>query len=834
MTVGGSTEYSSIDYWDRLVQSGPAEALARIATVLADPATGRDVRSLAHGAAARSLFETGHVRESLASARSALDESARCRHEVREAVAMGSSVIVAEAGYVDEALASLEELAESTTGVGLGRVRLQIAYVLHGAGRLNEALAELDVSEGLFQNGGEDRDRLRVHQNRGLVLLQQGRLGAAESDFEFAESIAQSLGMTAAQAQSVANLAVLHGRARRLTDSLREFDRAGELFELAGNPARTVAHAEIDRAEVMMHSGLFLDAVEAGRAAVELVEPSGNRTLLGDAHLMVARAELAMGHVRQATLTASYAAKIFAASGRADVVPQAMAVGVTAQLLGTNDTELATKLLRVATDVVGQLRAHGWAARADELALACVRTGVRLRLVDAIRDDVDLLRVGVFDGQRHTALSGWYAEAVGRAIDADTAGALEACHTGLDLLDDIVAEAPTLEQRSAAMQLGHDLSQLTIELAVDRRDADTVLAAAEGTRARALHDELAERERHRPLTVEGADRLRRELAARLGDRTLVEWVVVRNEVWAVVFDSTGSRLVEVTNRSELARARDRVLMWLDLAAAEPDESSERAMRAAQQLDELLITPLSLPPDSGVVLVAVDLLHGIPWSGLPSFGKRPVSLTPNAQVWLEADRRAAGEARSVGLVIGPEVAGIEVERAAVEAAHRNAAVAAGAGATAATVRSMFAGSDLVHIAAHGTFRSDHPLLSTLRLHDGEATLYDVVPDRVRSKLIVLSSCEGGAQGTTDGSEVLGLSAILLARGAAAVVAPLTVVRDLECADFIADVHRELGDGEPIACAVANVRQRWLADDDLSRWAVASSFTCFGSGRVTVAG
>jgi hypothetical protein len=30
-----------------------------------------------------------------------------------------------------------------------------------------------------------------------------------------------------------------------------------------------------------------------------------------------------------------------------------------------------------------------------------------------------------------------------------------------------------------------------------------------------------------------------------------------------------------------------------------------------------------------------------------------------------------------------------------------------------------------------------------------------------------------------------------------------------------------------------RQHWLADDDLSRWAVASSFTCFGSGAVTVA-
>ena len=83
-------------------------------------------------------------------------------------------------------------------------------------------------------------------------------------------------------------------------------------------------------------------------------------------------------------------------------------------------------------------------------------------------------------------------------------------------------------------------------------------------------------------------------------------------------------------------------------------------------------------------------------------------------------------------------------------------------------------------------------------------------------------------------VLGLSAVMLARGAAGVLAPLTVVRELECADFVADVYTELAAGESLACAAANVRGRWLQEDDLSRWAVASSFTCFGSGASSVAG
>ena len=40
------------------------------------------------------------------------------------------------------------------------------------------------------------------------------------------------------------------------------------------------------------------------------------------------------------------------------------------------------------------------------------------------------------------------------------------------------------------------------------------------------------------------------------------------------------------------------------------------------------------------------------------------------------------------------------------------------------------------------------------------------------------------------------------------------------------------GTRFGLAVADVRARWLCEDDLSRWAVASSFTCFGSGDTRV--
>jgi hypothetical protein len=108
-------------------------------------------------------------------------------------------------------------------------------------------------------------------------------------------------------------------------------------------------------------------------------------------------------------------------------------------------------------------------------------------------------------------------------------------------------------------------------------------------------------------------------------------------------------------------------------------------------------------------------------------------------------------------------------------------------------------------------------------------YGLVPPRNCARVVMLSSCEGGAQGTSAGAEVLGPSSLLLARGTASVVAPLTVVGDLECGDFVSDVYDAWVNGDPIATAVRTVRRKWLADDDLSRWAVATSFNCFGSGR-----
>lgn len=822
------SEYLDQPEWDRLVQQSPDIARQRAASALEDRELLPSQRALLLHTLGRSLLELGRVGEAGDAMREAVAvvRDGGCDQGTASSVSMTAAIVFAEAGAIDDALVILDALAPTCNGSLLGRVRLQQGLVLHHAGRLTDALAALDQSDRLFAQEGTDQERFRVHMNRGVVLLQQGRLDAGELDFLAAARLARALGMTAAEGQCLANAGALYGRARRLVEALDAFDRADALLDRAGRPARVTTWMEIDRAEVQMHAGLLDDAVAAAHRALGAARQSGNDLLVGDALMMCARTELAAGSVRAASRTAATAREHLIRSGRHDMVPHAEGIIAHARLrAATIDDSTA---FDAASVVVTDLRANGWHQQADELATERLRTAWRLGTWAAVADDLADLRLHAWGDRRDLALLGWFAEAVARFLDGDGPGSVDACRRGLGFLDDITAEATDLEARSAAMRLGHDLSRWIIEVAVDEDDADLVLAASEGTRARALHEELDGRQRHRPLTEDGADRLLKELRGRLHDRCLVQWIVAGGRVHAVVCDENGNRLVEVTDLRSLTRERDRLMVWLDRAAAEPDDSSARALRAAALLDELLLGPLALPDRSGLVIVPVDELHGVPWSGLPSVADRAMVLSPSCRLWLDADRRSSLPVRAVGFVAGPNLAADDLERAALRRSYDRIDEATGAGATAATVRTMFGAHDLVHVAAHGRFRADRPLLSTFELADGEVTLHATVPARVGTRLAVLSSCEGGAHRGTGGSEVLGLASVLLARGAASVLAPLTVVRDLECGDFVSAVHDEMATGAPFGAAVAAVRSRWLADDDLSRWAVASSFCCFGSG------
>ena len=131
--------------------------------------------------------------------------------------------------------------------------------------------------------------------------------------------------------------------------------------------------------------------------------------------------------------------------------------------------------------LVAQSAADGWSSMADLLRVARISAARRIGATTDVGEDIAYLRLGTFSGQRDLTLAGWYTEAVAHASTGDVDAGLDACRSGLSLLDDIVAEASSLEQRSAALRLGSDLSGLTIDCAIRLGKAEVVLAAAEGS-----------------------------------------------------------------------------------------------------------------------------------------------------------------------------------------------------------------------------------------------------------------------------------------------------------------------------------------------------------------
>ena len=93
----------------------------------------------------------------------------------------------------------------------------------------------------------------------------------------------------------------------------------------------------------------------------------------------------------------------------------------------------------------------------------------------------------------------------------------------------------------------------------------------------------------------------------------------------------------------------------------------------------------------------------------------------------------------------------------------------AAATADKVLSALDGAWLAHIAAHGIFRADSPLFSSLRMHDGPLTVYDFERLHRAPYRLVLSSCEGGVLAPAGANELLGLVSSLLPLGTAGIIA-----------------------------------------------------------------
>jgi CHAT domain-containing protein len=146
------------------------------------------------------------------------------------------------------------------------------------------------------------------------------------------------------------------------------------------------------------------------------------------------------------------------------------------------------------------------------------------------------------------------------------------------------------------------------------------------------------------------------------------------------------------------------------------------------------------------------------------------------------------------------------------------------ATAASVLAAIDDSSLAHIAAHGTFRADSPLFSSLLLDDGPLTVHDFERLRRAPYRLVLPSCDSGQLSPVGADDLLGLAAALLPLGTAGIVASLLPVHDEATVGLVLALHDRLRAGATMAHALRDARAQ-LPDDPLHR-ATGWSFVAIG--------
>jgi hypothetical protein len=231
-------------------------------------------------------------------------------------------------------------------------------------------------------------------------------------------------------------------------------------------------------------------------------------------------------------------------------------------------------------------------------------------------------------------------------------------------------------------------------------------------------------------------------------------------------------------------------------------------------------------DNPVVVVPPGKLHGIPWAVLPVLTGSDFSVAPSASAWMRGHAARPPARRRVVLARGPGLVTDGAEVPPLAALYDDVTVLSGVTATAGRVLSALDGAWLAHVAAHGSFRTDSPLFSSLRMHDGPLTVYDFEQLRRAPYRLVLSSCDSGVLAPVGADELLGLVSSLLPLGTSGIIASVLPLNDHAVVPLMISLHQCLRAGHSLAEALGNVR-RETAADPVSQ-AAALSLLAFGAG------
>ena len=683
-----------------------------------------------------------------------------------------------------------------------------------------------------------------------------------------------------------------------MPSALRRYDQAARQFAKRGLGAPALS---IDRAELLLSARLLPEARRQIETGIVTLEAAGSSLDLAEARLLLSQIALAEGDLVVSGLAARTArCRQLLRQGRSRWA--ALARFVEAQSRWAAGTAQA-RIPAEAGVLAEVLREQEWLLPSLECRLVGARAALRAGDMNTVGSLVAGIDARTRCGPAAQRVRGLYGEALGRLATGNRSGALSALRSGLKVAEDHRATLGATELRVRTATTVSELADLGLDLAFESKRAVEVLRWSERWRAGALRapratpptderlawmlatlrDTVARLERASleghdvwPLVaqqrrVEAAIRQRSrgaegnfakapslpnpvELREAVGERVLVEYIEHDGRLHVVTGTRRRFNLRCLGGVAEVAIERFMLQFALRRLAlrrgSQPSLEAAAALleRSCNRLTDLLLEPLVRDLDGrDLVVIPTGGLHTLAWALLPCLRGRAVTVSPSASLWysrqcedLREPRPAATGAGEVVLVAGPRVAHAAEEINRIRSAfYPRARTLQGSGATAQAVARAFERRRLAHVAAHGTFRADNPLFSSLEMADGPLTVYDLERIVRPPEWMVLSACDAGRSEVHPGDELMGTSAALLSLGTRAIVASVAPVPDDGVIRVMMALHEGLARGHGLARALASAQARALPEslsfgdlassDQRAREALAAgAFVCLGAG------
>ena len=804
---------------------------------------------------------------------------------------MSRALVLLSQGRTTDALLDAEASAVNLRGLDKARLLAQRGLILQRAGRLDDALAVYAAAMPSLRRHRDRLWEGRLRNNRAVLYAYRGSFRLAQADIARAEQLFEELELPRALAGARWNHGFVGARRGDIPAALASLDAAAEAYRRAGMPVGLLLVDQCDVllaaglvAEARQVASTAVAELCANRQSADLAEARLMlaRAELADGAPAAARRTAATAQrsfaSQQRSSWAAVARHVGLRSAWADgerspaLLRSALETASCLEAAGWAAAGLDTRLMaaRMAVDLGRLDVAHAQlstAARARRsphpalqaqawhaLALLRMQSGDRrgaYAAVSAGLDAADQRRALLGATELRVQVAGQVEE----LADLGVALAIEEGAAAQVLCSTERHRAATMRLRPLRPPRDPALASLLAQLQAAARQAEeALLADAPSRELDARRSALEVKVRRRVRCAAGAPGGQpssapdeQALAGALGDRVLVEYLECAGDLHAVVLRGGECSLHRlgpvdpVALEAESLRFAWRRLLTSHGSAASLEAAQDLATAAGARLDAALMLPLApLTGNRPLVVVPAGFLQSLPWPVLPSCAGRALTMAPSAATWLRArnasrDRAASGDGaagrggaeRRVTLIAGPGLPGSDPELDAVAALYPAAEVLTGRAATVGAALRALDGADVAHIAAHGRFRADNAMFSSLVLADGPLTVYDLEGLRQAPRAIMLAACDSALSPALPGDEMTGLVAALLALGTTTVIAALLPVPDPVMGPLALGWHREASLGRAPAEALLAVRAQARETGPLAQ-VTAAALACLGYG------